>query len=144
MEIDVVVKDDRTKIDKILSNFNDVNFEDKVGLLSEVNANATEKGLYNEFGTAFAPARPFLVPTFLKNKNYIIQQVKKHLRAFDNPYSFMNDISTTMVQKIKHKIDVMKYPRLADSTVQRKGHDMLLKDTMEMYNAITYKRYRRK
>ena len=144
MEINVVTKDDRSKLDKILTNFNDVNFEDKIGLLSDVNENATKKGIYNEFGTAIAPARPFLEPTYLKNENYIIQQIKKYLRAFENPYNFMNVISSTMVDKIKHKIDKMKYPRLAKSTIARKGHNMLLKDTMEMYEAITYRRYRRK
>lgn len=42
-----------------------------------------------------------------------------------------------MVDKIKHKIDVMKYPKLAPSTIIRKGRDDLLKDTEKMYQAIT-------
>lgn len=136
MEVNVVQKDDRRKIDKILVNFEDCNFEDYIGLISSINPVETQRGIYNEYGTANAPARPFIEPTYLKNEKYLIQQVLKNLKKFESPKVFISKLSGEMVEKIRYKIDIMKYPKLAPSTVARKGHDKLLKDTYEMYNAI--------
>lgn len=140
MEMKVVTKDNRAKIDLIFSNFDNGNIDDYIGIIGELTPNVVDRAVYNEYGTANAPSRPFLEPTVLKNKNYITQQVKKHLRKLENPNDFMNIISQSMVDKIKHKIDTMKYPRLAESTIKRKGRNDLLKDTEEMYRSITYKR----
>lgn len=145
MEMKVVTKDDRKKLDLIFNNFDNVHFDDYIGIIGELTPNVVDRAIYNEYGTPNAPSRPFLEPTVLKNQNYITQQVKKNIRKIINPYDFMNIISQTMVDKIKHKIDTMKYPKLAESTIKRKGRDDLLKDTEEMYKSITYKRvYRRK
>lgn len=134
--VDVVTKDNRKILDKILKNFDNCNFEDYIGLMSETDPKATEKGLYNEFGTAKAPARPFVEPTYINNEKWIIQQVEKGLRTFRSPRNIMNIVSLRMVEKIRHKIDTMKYPKLAESTVAKKGHGMLLKDSYDMYGAI--------
>lgn len=137
MEVNVVTKDDRRKLDKILNNFDNTNFSDYIGLFSEINEKATQKGIFNEFGTAKAPARPFVEPTYLKNEKWMIQQVKKNLKKFNSPKVFMTVMSEELVDKTKHTIDVMKYPQLAESTIIKKGNDKLLIDTKEMYEAIT-------
>lgn len=136
MEIKVVQKDDATKINKILNNFDDCNFEDYIGLISSIDPVETQRGIYNEYGTSNAPARPFMEITYLKNEKYLIQQVLKNVKKFESPKVFIAKLSGEMVEKIRHRIDIMKYPKLAPSTVARKGHGKLLKDTNEMYNAI--------
>lgn len=135
--VEVQVEDNRKVIDKILKNFDNCNFEDYVGLFSSVDPVATQKGIWNEFGTAKAPARPFIEPTYQSNEKYLQQQVIKHLRQFDSPRDFMRVLSIKMVDKVRHKIDTMKYPKLKESTTIKKGHGKLLKDSYEMYTSIT-------
>lgn len=139
--VDVVTKDNRKTLDKILKNFDNCNFEDYIGLMSETDPEETKKGIWNEFGysgdkRSTVPARPFVEPTYINNEKWIIQQVEKGLRTFRNPRNIMNIVSLRMVEKIRHKIDTMKYPKLAESTVAKKGHGMLLKDSYDMYGAI--------
>ncbi|MGL5712969.1 MAG: hypothetical protein ACRCX2_08115 [Paraclostridium sp.] len=136
MTVSVQVKDDRKKLDKILKNFDNCNFEDYIGLMSDLDTEATEKGLFNEFGTSKAPSRPFVEPTYINNEKWIIQQVEKGLRSFRSPRAILNIVSLKMVEKIRHKIDTMKYPKLAESTVKKKGHGKLLKDSYDMYSSI--------
>lgn len=141
MTVSVQVKDDRKKLDKILKNFDNCNFEDYIGLMSDLDPEATKKGIWNEFGydgdkRSPVPSRPFVEPTYINNEKWIIQQVEKGLRSFRSPRAILNIVSLKMVEKIRHKIDTMKYPKLAESTVKKKGHGKLLKDSYDMYSSI--------
>lgn len=123
-------------MDQFIANFDNCNFDEFVGLISNLNPKEAQKGIFNEFGTSKAPARPFLEPSYLKNEKWIIQQVIKNAKKLKSPKQTVDEIGDEMVDRIKHKINVMKYPKLAQSTIKRKGRDDLLKDTEKMYQAI--------
>jgi len=133
---DVIVKDDRTVIDKLIADYDNFNVEYNIGLFDSTDSEEAQKGIYNEFGTSTAPPRPFIEPTILSNEKFLIKKIESELKKLSNPNIFLNDLANIMLNKTRNKIDKMKYPVLSAATIERKGHAKLLKDTYKMYNAI--------
>ncbi|MGL4998724.1 MAG: hypothetical protein ACRC5T_07115 [Cetobacterium sp.] len=132
--------DKRAKWDKLLSDYSKGTINDYIGIFASTDKEEAKKAIFNEFGTAKAPPRPFLVPTYIDNEKWINQQVLKSLKKLESPRLFMNVISLRLVEKVKHKINTMKHPKLAPSTIKKKGHAKLLIETGDMLNSIKHKR----
>jgi len=133
--VEVSKTDNRTLVDNLIKQF-DMNSDYYIGIFADSDPEEAQKGIFNEYGTLNAPPRPFLMPTVLANEKFLIQKIESKLKKLENPHMFMNDMANIFLGKVKHKIDVMKYPVLSPLTIQRKGHGKLLKDSYKMYNAL--------
>ncbi|MGL5050598.1 MAG: hypothetical protein ACRC6E_08260 [Fusobacteriaceae bacterium] len=132
--------DKKVKWDKLSTNYANGKINDYIGIFASTNKEEAKKAIWNEFGTAKAPPRPFIVPTYIDNEKWINQQVLKSLKKLESPKLFMNVISLRLVEKVKHKINTMKHPKLAPSTIKKKGHGKLLVETGDMLSSVKHKR----
>jgi len=142
--VTVKITDDQTKLNELLA-MNGTNIEIAVGLFSESDPEATLKGQYNEQHTpspskTIVPKRPFIEPTYIANEKWLIRMVKFELKKGKHPHIFLTHLMEQMVMKVKHRINMGHFKKLAPSTIKKKGHNLPLKDTMQMYNAIKSRR----
>jgi hypothetical protein len=138
--VTVEITDDQSKLNEILAMGDIVEIEIATGLFRDLDPEATLKGIYNELPNPRVPSRPFVEPTYIGNEKWMQRQVIANLKRGNNPNVFMVDMMNQMVDKIKHRINMGRFVKLADSTIAKKGHALPLKDTMEMYNAIKSRR----
>lgn len=122
----------------------------KAGLCAkdvETNADILERAIYNEFGTAFIPARPFLRITDRENrkkwaKRFCIH-VKNGIRSGNlNAERIYEDMGNTMFADILATIDSNVPPPNSPETIRRKlkrgAIPQTLVDTGQMRKAIGF------
>jgi HK97 gp10 family phage protein len=102
-----------------------------------------EVATFNEFGTAKAPARPFMRPAIAENKMEIFwQQEEGYSRVLQQQSTVglelarIGQFAQTEIQK---KIRSVKTPPNAISTIKRKGSNNPLIDTGAMRQSVTHK-----
>lgn len=100
-----------------------------------------EVAIWNEFGTANTPARPFMQPTF-DNQKFRWQKVVNTsiLNALknNNPEGIFNVLGSTVVGDIQKAISQVTEPALAESTIKQKGHSKPLVDSDYMKTSVKY------
>jgi hypothetical protein len=122
----------------------------KVGVLSgtgeHTNADSgqtlAEIAFWNEFGTKWAPARPFLRVTIRENRHLFKRMVKrlygliiKGKMRHDQAQKILGAKAAALVQK---KIVQLQSPPNAPRTVELKGSTNPLVDTGELKNSISW------
>ena len=109
-----------------------------------------EYGLPVKIGDVFVqmPPRPAFMQSILREGKMEAQTNSMLLfqKALDNKQigKFRQWIAENMAQTVKNEIDRQDFQELAEITVEKKGHDTILKDTEKMYNSITGKSVRKK
>lgn len=94
------------------------------------------------------PPRPAFMQSILREGKGEAQTNSMLLfqKALDNKQigKFRQWIAENMAQTVKNEIDRQDFQELAEITVEKKGHDTILKQTNRMYNSITGKSVRKK
>lgn len=98
-------------------------------------------GMTKEYGTINEPARPFMRNTLADNAEKYSEMSAKAVRKIlkFRRTKALDTLGEEMVEDMKRTIDTMTSPRLAPSTVSKKGNAVLLRDTDHMYDNITYR-----
>ncbi|ASN59832.1 hypothetical protein CG419_03970 [Latilactobacillus curvatus] len=103
---------------------------------------AAKKAMWNEYGTANMPARPFLRNTLYEHEREWGVFIGPKITAVIDGGSF--DIGPVlgpkMVSSIKSTIDAGGFAPLAPATIAKKGHSKPLIDTGDMYGSITWRK----
>lgn len=103
-----------------------------------------QRGVWNEFGTKTAPARPWLsvaadegVPEIANAAQEAAEAVADRVDA----KTAFSPVGATMAKLARDTIIRQRVggPSLAPSTIRNKGHKRKLEDTKQMLNGITYK-----
>lgn len=133
------ITDKKTKEYQYLKNMDKKNVDVYAGLFSDENEESARKGIFNEFGLD-CPSRPFVEPTFMSKLPTIEKNTKNFFNKLNGDLGVLGEnLGVFMKDEIKNTIDNMKTPKLSQKTIDKKGHDTLLKDTEEMYNSINYR-----
>ena len=115
----------------------------KVGFPKGTESTILDRAVYNEFGTATIPERPFMRDG-LRDGIPELKQVNKGLvkRIIDGRLTkqqALNQLGMKGVQLIQNSITGLKDPANAPSTIERKGSSNPLIDTGEMRQSVTHK-----
>jgi len=100
----------------------------------------TAVGHYHEFGTSHVPKRSFLRTPLEKNAREYTNYIKS--KGFNILWGSNKRRDVLMYVATKYRADVLNHiasnipPKLADSTIAKKGHDLALVDTGQMRDAI--------
>lgn len=101
-----------------------------------------EYAIYNEFGTAKIPARPFVSTTHDEESKRWIATVDKTLEAMllskQRTQTELDILGRRMMTDIKRKIDSITSPPNSTDTIERKGSSKPLIDTGTMRKAVNY------
>ncbi len=102
-----------------------------------------EVAVFNEFGTANAPARPFMRPAIAKNKNSIMKMQEEGysdvLKQRSSVGRELKSIGVFVTGEIQREITSVKSPANAKSTIKAKGSSNPLIDTGAMRQSVTHK-----
>jgi len=94
----------------------------------------------NEFGTGRMPPRPFMRPTVANNKSKWGPNLGTALKATNyDPMKSLDLLGEEIVGEIKQTINSVTSPKLAESTIARKGFEKPLIDTSTMINSVDKK-----
>jgi hypothetical protein len=95
---------------------------------------------WNEFGTATSPPRPFFRQMVAdKSPNWPRRMAALAKSTdFDGP-KVLGLMGESAAGSLQESINLFSTPKLAPSTVARKGFDKPLIDTADMLRAVTYK-----
>lgn len=94
----------------------------------------------NEYGTRNMPPRPFFRNAIAKNdKKWGAHFVKGMKNTNGDVDRVFDALGTEMADDIKASIIKLRSPKLAASTIARKGFDKPLIDTHTMLDNVTYK-----
>ncbi len=123
----------------------------RVGLLAGTDADKPEQGgpatvlevgIYNEFGTDRIPPRSFIRAWFDEDADEIKRKIRVLTQRVVDGKASKDDVYPQLakwcVERIKKRIDAGIAPPNAASTIKRKGDDVPLTETFQMYDAITY------
>src|SRR6056297_2103170 len=116
-----------------------------VGVFGGSGSKLYEKALHNEYGTATIPKRSFIRTTFDENIKKIQRLFKKRMQIFldsggqNNLTNVYNALGILLQGKIRDKIDSIKTPPNAESTIKAKGSSKPLIDTGQLRQRIDYK-----
>ena len=106
-------------------------------------AKVTEVAAWNEFGTEDIPERSFLRTTIAENRaKYQAEFKKAYLEAIQggmNLRAAAGFIGNVARDDIKRKIETIKDPGNAPSTIAKKGFDNPLIETKKMLNSVQWK-----
>ncbi len=101
-----------------------------------------EVAFYNEFGTSNIPERSFIRSTIKEKKKEIIalqkKLVGKILKGELTNDKALGYIGIFVADEIKKKIVKLRNPANAPSTVEAKGSNNPLVDTVQLRNSVTY------
>lgn len=96
----------------------------------------------HEKGLGHNPKRPFMMPAMVKNKAAIDTLQERTGKAIllgqMSVRDGMNLIGQFMAEKIKQEIREMTSPALKPATIKRKGNSLLLQDTGQAINSVTW------
>lgn len=99
-------------------------------------------GSYHEFGTGDIPQRSFIRAWFAQNHDHILTNLEHMMRKVYDGVSEVSELKRMgnwAVLGIRDRIRSKIPPRLAASTIQRKGHDIPLIDRGRLFRAISFK-----
>lgn len=99
------------------------------------------KAVFNEFGTAHIPPRPFMRPTVAeKGKAWMTQLgdgAKAILRGETTAHDVLERVALTAAGDVAVKISEVNSPPLSPKTVARKGSKKPLVETGQMIQSVT-------
>lgn len=111
----------------------------------ENGASVVDVGMWNEYGTPDIPERSFLRSTIAANRNKYQGAFKKAyleaIRGGMNLRASAAFIGNTARDDIKQKIEDIKDPGNAPSTIAKKGFDNPLIETRKLWGSIKWKFY---
>ena len=99
-----------------------------------------EYATYNEYGTEKIPSRPFMATSADENKGWStsVKNAVKGIIDGAEVISQMNTVGEKMKTDIKKNIGTYRFKPLKPSTVKKKGHDIQLIDSGDLYDAIDF------
>ena len=99
-----------------------------------------EYATYNEYGTEKIPSRPFMATSADENKGWStsVKNAVKGIIDGAEVISQMNTVGEKMKTDIKKNIGTYRFKPLKPATVKKKGHDIQLIDSGDLYDAIDY------
>ena len=100
----------------------------------------SEYATYNEYGTEKIPSRPFMATSADENKGWStsVKNAVKGIIDGAEVISQMNTVGEKMKTDIKKNIGTYRFKPLKPATVKKKGHDIQLIDSGDLYDAIDY------
>ena len=116
----------------------------KVGLVAgEADSDNIDKAMWNEFGTAHIPERPFLRNAMRNNtaayRNAMRMVAAKILRGETTLAIVLAKLGQQASDDVKAEITALSDPPNAPATIARKESSNPLIDTGEMRNSVTWK-----
>ena len=97
----------------------------------------------NEFGTSTTPKRSFLRSSFDSNLQSTKEAIRKNIILLEKNVIGANSVLTNLgkfsVRQIKQKIRFGRFKKLSPITVRKKGHDVPLLETGQMFNSVQFK-----
>lgn len=94
---------------------------------------------FNEFGTAKAPPRPFFRWMISDKSPSWPEAIASTLKKYDyDAVRTLNETGIAIQYQLKEAISHFHGAPLAESTIQRKGHDQQLIDSQLMYNSVDF------
>ena len=99
-----------------------------------------EYATYNEYGTKKIPSRPFMATSADENKGWStsVKNAVKGIIDGAEVISQMNTVGEKMKTDIKKNIGTYRFKPLKPATVKKKGHDIQLIDSGDLYDAIDF------
>ena len=100
----------------------------------------SEYATYNAYGTEKIPSRPFMATSADENKGWStsVKNAVKGIIDGAEVISQMNTVGEKMKTDIKKNIGTYRFKPLKPATVKKKGHDIQLIDSGDLYDAIDY------
>ena len=112
------------------------------GVHSESGANLVDIGIWNEYGTAHIPSRPFIRQTFEDNQQAVAQylgRVVSNVAKGDDLVQELSKLGQWYQDKQKKTLTSYPWTPNAPSTRRRKKSSKPLVDTSQLVNSIRYK-----
>ncbi|EGT79337.1 hypothetical protein [Haemophilus haemolyticus] len=112
------------------------------GVHSESGENLIDIGIWNEYGTAHIPSRPFIRQTFEDNQQAVAQYLGRVVANVAKGGDLVQELSKLgQWYQDKQKKTLTSYPWTpnAPSTRKRKKSSKPLVDTSQLVNSIRYK-----
>ncbi|EEW77721.1 TPA: hypothetical protein ACPOF2_000639 [Haemophilus influenzae] len=112
------------------------------GVHSESGENLVDIGIWNEYGTAHIPSRPFIRQTFEDNQQAVAQYLGRVVANVAKGGDLVQELSKLgQWYQDKQKKTLTSYPWTpnAPSTRKRKKSSKPLVDTSQLVNSIRYK-----
>ena len=99
-----------------------------------------EYATFNEYGTKKIPSRPFMATSADENKGWStsVKNAVKGIIDGAEVISQMNTVGEKMKTDIKKNIGTYRFKPLKPATVKKKGHDIQLIDSGDLYDAIDF------
>lgn len=95
---------------------------------------------WNEFGTSRSPARPFFRTTIEEKSGEWAKTLAGAAAHYDyDSEKVFNLMGERIKEDIQTSINGWTSPRNAESTIEQKGFDAPLRDTMHMHDSVDYK-----
>jgi hypothetical protein len=110
-----------------------------VGLLPQSGSDNIDHGFYNEFGTTYIPARPFIdapVSDDLENTKELTRTGIEAIHNGSGIDGLLDPIKTAATKAIQKKIEEKSSPSNAPSTIAHKGFDDPLIETGSMMASV--------
>lgn len=112
------------------------------GVHSESGENLVDIGIWNEYGTAHIPSRPFIRQTFEDNQQAVAQylgRVVSNVAKGDDLVQELSKLGQWYQDKQKNTLKSYPWTPNAPSTRRRKKSSKPLVDTSQLVNSIRYK-----
>lgn len=119
-----------------------VGVQTDAGVHSESGENLVDIGIWNEYGTAHIPSRPFIRQTFEDNQQAVAQYLGSVVENVAKGADLVQELSKLgQWYQDKQKKTLKSYPWTpnAPSTRKRKKSSKPLIDTSQLVNSIRYK-----
>lgn len=99
--------------------------------------------VWQETGTKRIPSRPWFSNVTVRQRELIEKKVALEYSYYQSKKQTLkvtlDNIGKYMVNKFRDSIRNMPGPPLKKSTIRRKGHALLLRDTYSAFNSLTYR-----
>lgn len=112
------------------------------GIHSESGESLVDIGIWNEYGTAHIPSRPFIRQTFEDNQQALAQylgRVVENVAKGDDLVQELSKLGQWYQDKQKKTLTSYPWTPNAPSTRRRKKSSKPLVDTSQLVNSIRYK-----
>ncbi|HHF4628497.1 TPA: hypothetical protein ACPOYH_001869 [Haemophilus influenzae] len=112
------------------------------GIHSESGESLVDIGIWNEYGTAHIPSRPFIRQTFEDNQQALAQylgRVVENVAKGDDLVQELSKLGQWYQDKQKKTLTFYPWTPNAPSTRRRKKSSKPLVDTSQLVNSIRYK-----
>ena len=99
-----------------------------------------EYATYNEYGTEKITSRPFMATSADENKgwNAPVKRAVGDIIDGAEVISELNTVGKKMKDDIKKNVGTHRFKPLKPATVKKKGHDIQLIDSWDLYDAIDF------